>query len=131
MSFDKRTYKLTTLTVERFRRLGKGGNKFVDQLATAVVGEADDGNLRRKGLVKAYLQIFPPSCSRTLSPDGGSGIVRHWVRDVKHVKMQTCLFLLLMIGPQMGVAARHNYVNGVGLWKFLESVTSRFLPYVS
>ena len=58
VSLNKRSYKLTTLTVEKFGRLGKGGNKFVDQLTTTVIGGADNGNLTQEGRGKKMASII-------------------------------------------------------------------------
>ena len=50
-SFDDSTYFLTVHAVDNFRRLGKSGSEFVDQLATGVVEGMESGNLHRKGVV--------------------------------------------------------------------------------
>ena len=45
-SFDESSYKLNIFTVENFKGLGKSGNKFVDQLASSLVGVAGTGRLQ-------------------------------------------------------------------------------------
>ena len=57
-SFDERSYKLNTFTVEGFKCLGRSGNKFVDQLASSLVGVADKGNHVRKRVETGRLQHF-------------------------------------------------------------------------
>ena len=57
-SFDERSYKLNIFTVESFKCLGKSGNKFVDQLASSLVGVADNGNQVRKRVGTGRLQHF-------------------------------------------------------------------------
>ena len=53
MSFDKCSYKLVTLAVERCGRLGREGREFIDQLATSVVGGRDVvGAMAKKGICK-------------------------------------------------------------------------------
>ena len=44
------------MAAESFERLGKSGTEFVDQLVAGVVGGANGGNLRRKGVMKERLQ---------------------------------------------------------------------------
>ena len=46
--FDKRSYKLATLAVESFGRLGKEGSDLTDQVAASIVGGADGSSLARK-----------------------------------------------------------------------------------
>ena len=55
MSFDERSYKLATLAMESFGRLGVEGSNFIDQLATNVVGGRDGGSMASKGVVKEHL----------------------------------------------------------------------------
>ena len=53
VSFDERSYKLATLAVESFGRLGKEGSDLIDQVAASMVGGTDGSSLARKGaLVK-------------------------------------------------------------------------------
>ena len=55
VSFDERSHKLVTSTVEGLGRLGVEGGKFIDQLAASVVGGSDGGSMGRKGDVKERL----------------------------------------------------------------------------
>ena len=48
ISFDERSYKLATLTVESFGRFGKEGRDLIDQVAASIVGGADGSSLARK-----------------------------------------------------------------------------------
>ena len=48
--FDERSYKLTTLAVERFGRLGKEGSDLIDQVAASIVEATDASSLARKGV---------------------------------------------------------------------------------
>ena len=58
MSSDERSYRLVTLAVESFGRLGREGSEFIDQLATSVVGGRDGGAMAKKGICKErVLQI--------------------------------------------------------------------------
>eukprot|EP00904_Undaria_pinnatifida_P006903 jgi/Undpi1/3342/HiC_scaffold_15.g06715.m1 len=41
VSFDERSYKLATLAVESFGRLGKEGSDLIDQVAASIVGGTD------------------------------------------------------------------------------------------
>ncbi|CAN0450115.1 unnamed protein product, partial [Ectocarpus sp. 12 AP-2014] len=43
VSFDERSFKLTTLAVESFGRLGEEGYEFIDELATHAAGGRDGG----------------------------------------------------------------------------------------
>lgn len=55
VSFDKRSYKLVTLEVEKIGRLGKSAYTLVDQLATSVSRRQGNGTLSRKGILKERL----------------------------------------------------------------------------
>ena len=55
VSFDERSHKLTTFTVESFGRLGVEGSYFIDQQAASVVGGRDGGSMARKGVLKERL----------------------------------------------------------------------------
>ena len=55
VSFDERSYKLATLAVEIFRRLGKEGSDPIDQIASIIVGGTDGSSLARKGVCKERL----------------------------------------------------------------------------
>ena len=55
VSFDERSHKLATITVESFGRLGREGSDFIDQLATNVVGGRDGGAMTKKGICKERL----------------------------------------------------------------------------
>ena len=52
VSFDERSYKLATLAVESFGRLGKEGSDLIDQMAACIVGGTDASSLGRKGVCK-------------------------------------------------------------------------------
>ena len=52
VSFNERSYILTTLAVESFGRFGKSGIDFVDQLTTRLVG----GSQEKQGVVKEHPQ---------------------------------------------------------------------------
>ena len=54
VSFDERSYKLSTLTVESFGRLGKEGNDLIDQVAANIVGGTDGSSVARKGVCKEH-----------------------------------------------------------------------------
>eukprot|EP00904_Undaria_pinnatifida_P008873 jgi/Undpi1/5115/HiC_scaffold_19.g08467.m1 len=56
VSFDERSYKLATLAVESFGRLGKEGSDLIDQeVAASIVGGTDASSLARKGVCKERL----------------------------------------------------------------------------
>ena len=55
MSFDERSFKLTTLAVESFGRLGGEGYEFIDELATHAAGGRDGGSMAQKGVFKERL----------------------------------------------------------------------------
>ena len=55
MSFDERSYKLTTLAVESFGRLGKEGSDLINQVAASIVGGTDGSSLARIGVCKERL----------------------------------------------------------------------------
>ncbi|CAB1110064.1 unnamed protein product [Ectocarpus sp. CCAP 1310/34] len=55
VSFDERRFKLTTLAVESFGRLGEEGYEFIDELATHAVGGRDGGTMALKGVFKERL----------------------------------------------------------------------------
>ena len=55
MSFDERSYKLATLAVESFGRLGKEGRDLIDQVAASIFGGTDGASLARKGVCKERL----------------------------------------------------------------------------
>ena len=52
VSFDERSHKIVTLTVESFGRLGREGSELIDQLAKSVVGGRDGGAIAKKGICK-------------------------------------------------------------------------------
>ena len=54
-SFDERSYKLATLAVESFGRLGKESSDLIDQVAATVVGGTDGSSLAPKGVYKKRL----------------------------------------------------------------------------
>ena len=49
VSFDERSFKLTTIAVESFGRLGEEGYESIDELATHAAGGTDGGRWHRKG----------------------------------------------------------------------------------
>ena len=55
VSFDERRFKLTTLAVESFGRLGEKGYEFIDELATHAAGGRDGGSMAQKGVFKERL----------------------------------------------------------------------------
>ena len=55
VSFDERSFKLTTLAVESFGRLGEEGYEFVDELATHAAGGRDGRSMAQKGVYKERL----------------------------------------------------------------------------
>ena len=55
MSFDESSYKLATLAVESFGRLGEEGSDLIDQVAASIVGGTDASSLARKGVCKEHL----------------------------------------------------------------------------
>ena len=55
VSFDERSFKLTTLAVESFGRLGGEGYEFIDELATHAAGGRDGGSMAQKGVFKERL----------------------------------------------------------------------------
>ena len=55
VSFDERIYKLATLAVESFGRLGKEDSDLIDQVAASIVGGTDASSLARKGVCKKRL----------------------------------------------------------------------------
>ena len=60
VSFDERSYKLATLAVESFGRLGKECSDLIDQVAASIVGGTDASSLSRKGVCKERLFQFIP-----------------------------------------------------------------------
>ena len=52
VSFDEHSFKLTTLAVKSFGRLGESGDEVVNQLAVNAVGGVNGGHIARKGVVK-------------------------------------------------------------------------------
>ncbi len=52
VSFDERSFKLTTFAVESFGRLGEEGYKFIDELATHAAGGRNGPNMCRRGIIK-------------------------------------------------------------------------------
>eukprot|EP00904_Undaria_pinnatifida_P007537 jgi/Undpi1/3913/HiC_scaffold_16.g07281.m1 len=66
--FDERSYKLATLAVESFGRLGKEGSDLIDQVAASIVGGTDASSLARKGVCKERLfQIIPVTTQVVIS----------------------------------------------------------------
>ena len=56
VSFDERSHKLVTRTVESFGRLGKEGSELIDQLAASIVGGTDGGPLSiKKGVCNEHI----------------------------------------------------------------------------
>ena len=55
VSFDERSYKLTTLAVESFARLGKEGNGLIGQIPASIVGGTVGSSISRKGVYKKRL----------------------------------------------------------------------------
>ena len=55
VSFDERSYKLATLAVESFGRLGKEGSDLIDQVAASIVGGTDTSSLARKDVCNERL----------------------------------------------------------------------------
>ena len=55
VSFDERSFKLTTFAVESFGRLGEEGYEFINELATHAAGGRDGGNLTLKGIFQERL----------------------------------------------------------------------------
>ena len=55
VSFDERSYKLATLAVESFGRLGKEGSGLIDQISASIVGGTDATSRARKGVCKERL----------------------------------------------------------------------------
>ena len=53
--FDDRSYKLATLEVESFGRLGKEGSDLIDQVAASIVGRTDASSLARKRVCRERL----------------------------------------------------------------------------
>ena len=51
----KRSYKLATLALERFERLGKDGSDLIDRVAASIVGGTDGSPLARKDVCKERL----------------------------------------------------------------------------
>ena len=62
VSFDERSYKLATLAVESFGRLGEECSGLIDQVAASMVGGTDGSSLAMKGVCKERL---PPIISVT------------------------------------------------------------------
>ena len=52
VSFDERSYKLSTLAVESFGRLGKEGSDLIDKVAASIIGGTNASSLARKGVCK-------------------------------------------------------------------------------
>ena len=55
MSFDERSYKLATLAVGSFGRLGKEGSDLIGQVAASVVGGTNGSFLLQEGVCKERL----------------------------------------------------------------------------
>ncbi|CAB1120916.1 unnamed protein product [Ectocarpus sp. CCAP 1310/34] len=55
VSFDERSYKLTTLALKSFGRLGEEGYEFIDELATHAAGGRHGGTMTQKGFYKERL----------------------------------------------------------------------------
>eukprot|EP00904_Undaria_pinnatifida_P009514 jgi/Undpi1/5693/HiC_scaffold_2.g00967.m1 len=55
VSPDEHSYKLATLAVESFARLGKEGSDLIDQVAASIVGGTDASSITRKGVCKERL----------------------------------------------------------------------------
>ena len=125
-SFDERSYKLNTFTVESFKYLGKSGNKFVDQLASSLAGVAYNGNQVRKRVGTGRLQHF--ICH---DADGylSRGLERYclalgWRRKGR---LHANKFLPPGDRGAMWLVAPLNHQSGVRLWKYCRYVTCFFL----
>ena len=57
VSFHERSYKLATLAMEIFGRLGKEGSTLIDHVATSIVGGMGGSSLAQKGVCKE--RLFP------------------------------------------------------------------------
>ena len=55
VSFDERSYKLATLAVDCFGRLGQEGSDLIDQVAASIIRGTDGLSLLRKGACKERL----------------------------------------------------------------------------
>ena len=55
VSFDERSFKLTTIAVESFGRLGEEGYDFINELATHVANGREGRNMAQKGVIKERL----------------------------------------------------------------------------
>ena len=59
VSFDERSFKLTTLAVESFGRLGEEGYEFIDELAAHAAGGRGGRSMALKGVFKQrFLQVI-------------------------------------------------------------------------
>ena len=80
VSFDERSYKLATLAVESFGRLGKEGSDLIDQVVTGIVGGTDGSSLSQKGVCKE--RLFQIICVTTqVAISRGVRIYRLTLRD--------------------------------------------------
>ena len=57
VSFDERSFKLTTLAVESFGRLGEEGYQFIDEIATHAAGGTDGGSMAQEAVFKERLLL--------------------------------------------------------------------------
>ena len=57
VSLDERSFKLATLAVESFGRLGEEGYEFIDELAAHAAGGRDGGSMAQKGVFKERRKI--------------------------------------------------------------------------
>ena len=55
VSFDERSFKLTTLAVESFGRLGEEGYEFIDELAAHAAGGRNGESMALKGVFNERL----------------------------------------------------------------------------
>ena len=66
--FDERSYKVATLAVNSFGRLGKEGSDLIDQMAASIVRGTDGSYLARKGVCKERLfQIISVTTQAAIS----------------------------------------------------------------
>ena len=74
VSFDERSFKLTTFAMESFGRLGEEGYKFINEIATHAAGGRNGVNMNRRGIIKErILQVVSVAtqvagCTGTSSP---------------------------------------------------------------
>ncbi|CAN0144378.1 unnamed protein product [Scytosiphon promiscuus] len=68
VSFDERSFRLTTLAVKCFGRLGEEGYELSNELATHAAASREGGSMARKGVVKKrLLQVISVSMQVAMS----------------------------------------------------------------